>query len=85
MEAETIVKIFVREIIIRHRVPERIITDRGSQYMAKVFRKIAEMVQMKHLPTIAYYPQTNGQTERTIGTLKKIIGKLVREVNEWDL
>jgi len=47
--------------------------------MAKVFRKIAEMVQMKHSP------QTNGQTERTIRTLKRIIGKLVREVNEWDL
>ena len=56
MEAETIAKIFVREIIVRHGVPERIITDRGSQFMAKVFREIAEMVQMKHLPTIAYHP-----------------------------
>ena len=44
MEAKTIVKIFVREIIIRHGVPERIITDKGSQFMAKVFREIVEMV-----------------------------------------
>jgi len=44
MEAKTIAKIFVREIIVRHRVPERIITDRGSQFMAKVFREIAKMV-----------------------------------------
>jgi len=70
MEAETIAKIFVREIIVRHGVPERIITDRGSQFMAKVFREIAEMVQMKHSPTIAYHPQTDGQTENHRNTEK---------------
>jgi len=85
MEAETIAKILVREIIVRHGVPERVITDRGSQFMAKVYREIAEMVQMKHSPTTAYHPQTDGQTERTIGTLKRIIGKLVKEIDEWDL
>ena len=74
-----------RKIIIRHGVPERIITDRGSQFMAKVFREIVKMVQIKHLPTTAYHPQTDGQIERTVGILKRIIRKLVRKVDEWDL
>ena len=44
MEAETIAKIFVREIIVRHEVPERIITDKRSQFVAKVFKEIVEIV-----------------------------------------
>ena len=85
MEANTVARILVREIIARHGAPERIITDRGSQFMAKVFCEIAEVVQTKHSPTTAYHPQTDGQTERTIGSLKRIIGKLVKEVDEWDI
>mgnify|MGYP002387365177 CR=1 FL=1 len=53
--------------------------------MAKVFREIVKMVQIKHLPTTAYHPQTDGQIERTVGILKRIIRKLVRKVDEWDL
>lgn len=35
--AETVAKVFVVEIICRHGVPERIISDRGSPFMTNLF------------------------------------------------
>ena len=37
LEAETVARILVTEILCCHGAPERIITDRGSQFMADVF------------------------------------------------
>jgi hypothetical protein len=85
IEAETIARVLIREIISRHGAPRRIITDRGSQFMSKVFREVTELIQMKHSPSTAYHPQTDGQTERTIGTITNILKKLVKEEEDWEL
>ena len=82
--AATIAKILVTQVICRHGVPERIITDRGSDFMSDLFRQVAELLKMKHSPTTPYHPQTDGQTERMIGTLKGILERLAETENNWD-
>ena len=85
MEAHTVAKVLVKNIIARHGAPERMITNRGTQFMSQVFREVTELVQLKHSPSTAYHPQTDGQTERTIGSLISILRKLMEEVDEWDM
>ena len=63
LEAITVAKAYIELIILRHGTPSRIITDRGSQFTADVFREVNKLLNIKHNITTAYHPQTDGQTE----------------------
>lgn len=58
-----VARVLIREIISRHGAPRKIITDRGLQFISKVFREVTELIQLKHFPSTAYHPQTDEQTE----------------------
>jgi len=46
----------------------RVMTDNGSCYVSKAFRKACRELGLKHLRTKAYTPRTNGKAERFIQT-----------------
>ena len=71
---------FIKEnIIIRFRVPHRIISDNGTPFVNNSVRKMLEFYQVKHHFSSPYYPQGNGQAEATNKTLIKIISKMSQE------
>jgi transposase InsO family protein len=52
-----------------HGVPfERVMTDNGSCYVSKRFRRAVKALGAKHVRTRPYRPQTNGKAERYIQT-----------------
>jgi transposase InsO family protein len=48
---------------------ERVMTDNGSGYIARLFRKALRMLRIRHIRTRPYTPKTNGKAERFIQTL----------------
>lgn len=50
---------------------ERVMTDNGSGYVAKSFRRLLARLHIRHLRTRPYRPQTNGKAERFIQTLMR--------------
>jgi transposase InsO family protein len=48
---------------------ERVMTDNGSCYVSRRFRRTLDRHQMRHLRTRPYRPQTNGKAERFIQTM----------------
>jgi transposase InsO family protein len=48
---------------------ERVMTDNGSGYVARLFRKTLRMLGIRHIRTRPYTPKTNGKAERFIQTL----------------
>lgn len=48
----------------------RIITDNGSQFIARDFKEFIRLAGMTHVRTSPYYPQSNGKLERWHGTVK---------------
>ena len=44
-------------------------TDNGSGYVAKLFRKVLRMLGIRHIRTRPYTPKTNGKAERFIQTM----------------
>jgi len=48
----------------------RIITDNGSQFVAKDFKEFIRICGMTHVRTSPYYPQSNGKLERFHGSIK---------------
>jgi transposase InsO family protein len=48
---------------------ERVMTDNGSCYVSRRFRRTLDRHQMRHLRTRPYRPKTNGKAERFIQTM----------------
>ena len=52
----------------------------------QVNEHLSQIFGITHKITAAYHPQTNGLDERTNGTLKRALSKLVNEhQNDWDV
>ena len=65
--------------------PAKILTDNGREFVNKCNDLLFEKFGIRHLVTLAYHPQTNGQDERTNQTLKRRLGKLCnKQQNDWD-
>ncbi|KAM2000879.1 hypothetical protein ACFX16_008142 [Malus domestica] len=57
----TDVKTFIEtKILHRYRVPEMIVTDRGTSFILKEVEEFASKFKIKMIQTIPYYPQSNG-------------------------
>ncbi len=55
----------INNVVMRHHgVPESIITSRGWLYIFKFWFLLCYFLGMKQRLWTAFYPQTNGQTER---------------------
>jgi transposase InsO family protein len=65
------------ELVVLQRAREkfpnetpRIISDNGSQFLAKDFKEFIRLCGMTHVRTSPYYPQSNGKLERFHGSIK---------------
>ncbi len=48
---------------------DRVLTDNGSPYRSKAWRRVCRIAGLRHRRTQPYHPQTNGKAERWIKTL----------------
>ena len=48
---------------------DRVLTDNGSPYMSKAWRRVCRITGLRHRRTRPYHPQTNGKAERWIQTV----------------
>ncbi len=58
------VKELMKHIFKLHGLPDKIISDRGSQFAAQVIQEMYKRLDIKTALSMAYHPQTDGQTER---------------------
>ena len=62
--SEGIAKIYRDEIWKLHGVPRTILSNQGPQFMSKFIEKFTKVLGTKRKLSMAYHPQTDGQTER---------------------
>ena len=63
-------KIFLDRIVSLHGVPVSIVSDRGTQFTLKFWESFQKVLGTQLRFSIAFHPQIDGQSERTIQTLK---------------
>ncbi|GJZ49834.1 putative reverse transcriptase domain-containing protein [Tanacetum coccineum] len=66
-------RIFINEIVARHGVPVSIISDRDSHFTSRSWQTLQKALGIRLDMSTAYHPQTDGQSERTIQTLKDML------------
>ena len=64
-----------KSIFARHGIPETVISDNGPQYASEAYKKFAEEYQFKHVTSSPYFPQSNGEAERAVRTIKGLLKK----------
>ena len=76
-DANTVVTFLQRNILSRFGTPRTIISDGGSHFANIIFTKLMNKYGIKHVMSLAYHPQTNGQAEISNREIKRILEKTV--------
>ncbi|GJV16746.1 reverse transcriptase domain-containing protein [Tanacetum coccineum] len=68
---------FLRRLFTRFRVPKALISDRGTHFYNSQLEITLQKYGVTHKLSIAYHPQTNGQTEVTNRAIIRILERSV--------
>ncbi|CAO1614203.1 unnamed protein product [Parajaminaea phylloscopi] len=69
-KAEDLSKDFIHNVIYHWGVPREVISDRGPEFTALLWKAVCEKLGIRSKTSTAYHPQTDGQTERLNQTLE---------------
>ncbi|GKD46337.1 putative reverse transcriptase domain-containing protein [Tanacetum coccineum] len=70
---EKLARMHLKEVVMRHRIPILIICDRDPRFASNFWRSFQKALGTNLDMSTPYYPQTDGQSERTIQTLKDML------------
>lgn len=84
-KADTIARIFVEEIVCRHGTPEKLLTDKGTNFVGEILKETCNLLSIEKIETTAYHPQSNGIVERSHQTLMSHLKSFVdNDQRNWD-
>ena len=64
----------LKDVFARHGIPEKIRSDNGP-FDSGEFARFAKEWNIQLSPSSPYYPQSNGEAERSVQTIKNILKK----------
>ena len=77
-EANTIAKVLLERFIPQHGCPNKIVSDRGTEYVNTAIDLLCTELHIKRSIPTPYHPAANGKTERCHRFLNDIIAKGVQ-------
>src|SRR3954470_15950016 len=80
---QVVTRFIKKEIICRYGVPNKIITDNGSNLNNKMMAELCEEFKIEHHNSSPYRPKMNGAVEAANKNIKKIVQKMVRTYKDW--
>ncbi|GJY80690.1 putative reverse transcriptase domain-containing protein, partial [Tanacetum coccineum] len=74
---EKLARMYLKEVVTRHGIPVSIICDRDPRFTSNFWRSLQKALGTNLDMSTAYHPQTDGQSERTIQTLKDMLRSFI--------
>ncbi len=85
MEACTVAKVLVDEVLCRYGVPQTIHSDQGRQFESNLFQEMCKLFDIEKTRTTPYHPQSDGMVERFNRTLATMLTAYVStNQRDWD-
>ena len=69
----------MRSQLARHGSPEVLVSNNDPQFSGGEIRTFTQLWNIEHVTSSPRYPQSNGQAERTIGTVKNLMKKALED------
>jgi hypothetical protein len=63
--AEETAALYIKHVFTHFGLPTKIISDRHPRFMSKFMQSACKVTGVKHAPSTAYHPRTDGQSERS--------------------
>ncbi len=83
--AVTVARLLLTEIVCHHGSPLELLSDQGPEFLSVVVNKTCNLVNINHIFTSAYHPQTDGLQERFNGTLIQMLSMYInKHQTDWD-
>nr|GFA80470.1 putative reverse transcriptase domain-containing protein [Tanacetum cinerariifolium] len=70
---DKLARLYLNRIVARHGIPISIICDRDGRFTSNFWKSIQKALGIDICMSTAYHPETDGQSERTIQTLKDML------------
>ncbi|GJR06018.1 putative reverse transcriptase domain-containing protein [Tanacetum coccineum] len=70
---EKLARMYPKEVVTRHEIPVSIICDHDPRFESNFWRSLQKALGTNLDMSTAYHPQIDGQSERTIQTLKDML------------
>ena len=84
IDAPGLAEVIIDVVVRHHGLPDSIVTDRGSLFTSKFWSSLCYFLGVKRRLSTAFYPQTDGQTERQNSTMEAYLQAFVNfEQNDW--
>ena len=84
--ADTVAHLLLEHIFTRYGCPLQIVTDNGTENVNNVVKDVLETLNVDHVLTSVYHPQSNSKVERFHRTLHDVLSKrLADDQRTWDL
>jgi len=84
--AEDVARMFMDAVFKQHGMPHRIISDRDGRFTAAFWQQLMKFIGTKLNIATTNRPQTDGQSERFIKTLRELISNYAEHhPQDWDL
>jgi hypothetical protein len=78
-------ELYITKIMCLHGVPKKIVSDGGTQFMSRLWKKLHEAMDTRLNFSLVYHPQTDGQTERVNQILEVMLRACVlKDSKSWD-
>ena len=85
IDAKETARIFVKRVVAPFGVPKVVISDRGPQFSSSVWKEILGTLGTRVALASTHHPQTDGQSERAIQTLLRLVRAFASEQQElWE-
>ncbi|GJW52971.1 putative reverse transcriptase domain-containing protein [Tanacetum coccineum] len=82
---ETLTRLYIKEIVSRHGVPISIILDHDSHFTSRFWQSMQSALGTRLDISMAYHPETDGQSERTIQILEDMLRACVIDFGKgWE-
>ncbi len=65
----------LKSLFARHGIPEVVMSDNGPQFASSTFQEFADQYRFSHITSSPTFPQSNGEAERAVKTIKAMLKK----------
>jgi transposase InsO family protein len=86
IDAATTAQLFFDNVVCKYGMPGKLISDRDVRFNSLFWRALCGIIQCRINMSIAYHPQTDGQSERFNRSIEQVLRCYCSPRQEdWDL